>query len=245
MTFIHLFNICAKNLIILRKFANCVMKLILEAIEFYILLLSSTLHYNLYSNSYFLRFRNSLYETHESLCFQSIEKLSICRSLIEEIYFKNLFYVLFSPKISNFYWSYFSRNRFSNHLKFIESIEMNVEKIFKSIIQSITLICLLYHILLDKLLIIIIWLTTNSIENFEYYSFVSMLGSINDLDDDVFPFPRYKPGGLDSLTKVTHFNKQEIRLMYQGFKQVSLRNILIWYAFWYFLSFCKQLIDCN
>ncbi|XP_054167203.1 Kv channel-interacting protein 4-like [Oppia nitens] len=41
----------------------------------------------------------------------------------------------------------------------------------------------------------------------------------NDLEDELFIFTRYKPGGLDSLCKGSHFNKKEIRLMYQGFKQ--------------------------
>jgi hypothetical protein len=46
----------------------------------------------------------------------------------------------------------------------------------------------------------------------------------NELDDnDLFIFTRYKPGGLDNLCKATHFNKKEIRLMYQGFKQVSFK----------------------
>lgn len=35
---------------------------------------------------------------------------------------------------------------------------------------------------------------------------------------------RFKPESLDTLVKLTKFNKRELKLMYRGFKQVSARG---------------------
>lgn len=44
------------------------------------------------------------------------------------------------------------------------------------------------------------------------------------IEEDLFAHPRCKPQRLDKLCKVTKFSRDEIRLMYQGFKQVSAVN---------------------
>ncbi|KAG8198232.1 hypothetical protein JTE90_021489 [Oedothorax gibbosus] len=41
----------------------------------------------------------------------------------------------------------------------------------------------------------------------------------NDIEDTELFVTRYKPERLDALCKTTKFNRKEIRLMYQGFKQ--------------------------
>ena len=46
----------------------------------------------------------------------------------------------------------------------------------------------------------------------------------DDFDDnDLFVFARHKPGELEHLCKETKFTKKEIRLIYQGFKQVRYK----------------------
>lgn len=43
----------------------------------------------------------------------------------------------------------------------------------------------------------------------------------NDFDEVEIFVTRYKPERLDALCKTTKFSRKEIRLMYQGFKQVK------------------------
>ena len=45
--------------------------------------------------------------------------------------------------------------------------------------------------------------------------------SDHDLDDIDMEAVRYKPPGLDQLCCSTKFSRNELRVMYRGFKQVS------------------------
>lgn len=40
------------------------------------------------------------------------------------------------------------------------------------------------------------------------------------IGDDLFDQPRYRPKALNKLCVNSKFDKQEIRVLYQGFKQV-------------------------
>jgi hypothetical protein len=44
-------------------------------------------------------------------------------------------------------------------------------------------------------------------------------------DDDLdLQVTRYKPDALDSLCRATKFNRKELKIMYRGFKQVTMSD---------------------
>jgi hypothetical protein len=48
----------------------------------------------------------------------------------------------------------------------------------------------------------------------------------NDVDNAETQVTRHRPEGIDSLCRTTKFSRKELQILYRGFKQVNLRNIL-------------------